>query len=165
MFKITLYKDNTITNEVQFSTEAELNSWISYHESIGTFILTEKTEVSKDIDDNDIVTVIPVTHTFEIKDISAEVAAEAERQSKIEAGKKAREVCTQVLDLVAGYNLDRELTIEQITEMQTIFKSAEAALRAGRPGYAKIFISAIEADGVLITEEIKSSCLDLLKGY
>lgn len=165
MFKITLYKDNTITNEAQFSTEAELNSWKDYHESIGTFILTEKTEVTKDFEGNDIVTVKPITHTFQISDISAEVAAEAARQAKIEAGAKAREICQKVLDYVAGANLDRELTIEQITEMQTIFKSAEGALRAGRPTYAKAFISAIEPDDVLVPAEIKNTCLELLKDY
>lgn len=165
MVKITLYKDNTITNQAQFSTEAELNSWISYHESIKTFILSEKSEVSKDLDGNDIVIVTPVTHTFVVEDISAEVATEAERQAKIEAGKKAREVCQKVLDYVAGENLGRELTIEQITEMQTIFKSAEAALRAGRPTYARAFINAIEPDEVLVPEYLKNTCLELLAGY
>ncbi len=86
-------------------------------------------------------------------------------QVKIKAGAYARMACQSVLDLVAGYNLDRELTLQQITQMQSTFANAEAALRAGRPTYAKSYISAISADGVLVTQEMKDLCLELLEGY
>jgi hypothetical protein len=108
---------------------------------------------------------VPSEFEVEIVDITAEVEAEATKQAKIAAGKAAREVCQQVLDLVAGYNLDRELTIEQITQMQNTFANAEASLRAGRPTYAKQFIAAIQADEVLVTQEMKDQCLELLQGY
>lgn len=108
---------------------------------------------------------VPSEFEVEIIDITAEVEAEATKQAKIAAGKAAREACQRVLDLVAGYNLDRELTIEQITQMQSTFANAEASLRAGRPTYAKQFIAAIQADEVLVTQEMKDLCLELLEGY
>ena len=97
--------------------------------------------------------------------VESAAAAEANKQAKILAGKVAREICEQVLDLVAGYNLDRQLTLQQITQMQSTFANAEAALRAGRPTYAKAFISAIVVDEVLVTQEMKDMCLELLANY
>lgn len=113
------------------------------------------------------VQTIQVPAEFEVieEDITGQLAVEALKAQKVELGKAARQVCQKVLDLVSGYNLDRELTIEQITQMQQTFANAEAALRAGRPTFAKSFISAIEADGVLVTQEMKDLCLQLLEGY
>lgn len=110
-------------------------------------------------------TVIPAEYSIVIEDITAQIEAEANRVAKIQAGKIAREVCVNVLDLVAGYNLERELTLEQITQMQSSLSSVEAALRAGRPSLAKIAIQAITPDGVLVTQEMKDMCLDLLSNY
>jgi hypothetical protein len=109
----------------------------------------------------------PIQGDYEvvIEDITEQYNRELLAQEKIAKGQAAREVCQKVLDYVAGANLDRELTIEQITDLQQTFAQAESALRAGRPTFAKIFISAIEPDGVLVTEEIKSNCLELLAGY
>lgn len=93
------------------------------------------------------------------------IATEALKSEKIAAGRAAREACEAVLDLVSGFNQDRQLTWEQVTQMQQTFSNAEAALRAGRPGYAKSFISAIEVDGTLVTQEMKDLCLELLENY
>jgi hypothetical protein len=109
--------------------------------------------------------VVPADYTFTITDITEELALEKIKQDRIEAGEKARKACQAVLDLVSGYNLDRELTIEQITQMQQTFSTAEAALRAGRPTFAKSFITAIEADEVLVTQEMKDLCLSILGDY
>lgn len=169
MYKITIKKDLIVSNEAQFESMQLLNSWKDRHVEMGTFQF-EDIEVPAKIDQwtNEEISpahILSKTHTFEIIDITSQEEIEAAKQAKIEAGKKAREICQSVLDLVAGYNLDRELTLEQITQMQTTFANAEAALRAGRPTYAKIFISAITADEVLVTQEMKNLCLELLEGY
>lgn len=107
---------------------------------------------------------IPELHA--LINISKENVSKAELiKEKADKGRKAREACEKVLDLVAGFNLDRDLTVEQITQMQSTFANAEAALRAGRPTYAKTYISAITADDVLVTQEMKDLCLELLAGY
>lgn len=107
---------------------------------------------------------IPAEFIIEFEQLP-DLSIELEKQAKIKAGKDAREACQKVLDYVAGANLDRELTIEQITQIQQTFSQAESTLRAGRPTYAKYFISQIQADGVLVTQEIKDTCIELLAGY
>jgi hypothetical protein len=93
------------------------------------------------------------------------IASDSARSQKIEAGKIARETCQMVLDLIAGYNLDRELTMEQISQLQNMLSQPEAALRAGRPSLAKLLISTIVPDEDLVTTEMKSEALLLLTGY
>jgi hypothetical protein len=156
------------SSSAQFKTQEQADAFVAYHTeqenwgkrayTIPSILDEQGVELSPAID-------VSAEFTVEIIDISAQLEAEAQRQSKITTGKKAREACQSVLDLVAGYNLDRELTIQQITQMQSIFANAEASLRSGRPTYAKQFIVAIEADGVLVTQEMKDLCLELLEGY
>jgi hypothetical protein len=165
MLKLSIFKDGTLTNEATFSTQLELDAFVARHEEMETFLLSDKTIVIKMIGEEDIVTIKPATHTFTVEDISSQVEAEVAKQAKIEAGKAAREVCQQVLDYVAGANLDGNLTIEQITDLQQTFSQAETALRSGRPSFAKYFILQIEPDGILVTEELKATCLELLAGY
>lgn len=86
-------------------------------------------------------------------------------KEKLEKGKKAREVCESVLDLIAGYNYDRKLTAAQITEMQTTFGDIEKALKASRPTSAKALITAIVVDDVLVSQDMKDDCLSLLSEY
>lgn len=162
---LKLFKNSVVTNEASFSTEEELQAFISKHEEQGNFLLSDKTVVTKILGQADVVTVVPATHTFTVEDISAELEAEATKEAKIAAGKAAREACLSVLDYIAGCNLDKELSIEQITSMQQTFASVDAALKAGRPTFARNFIEAIVPDGYILTEEEKSQCLLLLTGY
>jgi len=109
--------------------------------------------------------VSPAEYEIEIIDNSAELEAQAIQSAKIQAGKDAREACQMVLDLIAGYNLDRELSMAEISQLQSLMSSPEAALRAGRPTLAKQFITAVAPDGVLVTEEMKQAALSLLSNY
>jgi hypothetical protein len=52
--------------------------------------------------------------------------------------------------------------MEQITQMQSTFANAEAALRANRPDFAKTFINAVTPDGTLITQQMKDDVLSVL---
>lgn len=106
--------------------------------------------------------VLPQTFEIIISNITSQIADKKSFQDKIKAGKQAREKCQKALDFVAGENLQRELTLEQITTMQTLFSDSESALRAGRPDLAKMLIAAIEPDETLITSELKQSVLDIL---
>lgn len=109
--------------------------------------------------------VIPSEYEVIIEDMTAQIQAEAAKQAKIQTGIKAREACQLVLDYIAGCNLDKELSMEQITQMQQTLAMPEAALRAARPSLAKAAITAITPDGVLITEEEKQQALILLADY
>lgn len=88
--------------------------------------------------------------------------AEKDIADKIAKGHKARAVCEQVLDLISGYNLERNLTIEQITQMQQVFSNIEFALRSGRPTMAKGLIQSMSVDGTIVTQDMKDSSLKLL---
>lgn len=168
MIKVSISKQGELTNAAYFQTMEEAQTWLDYHTSIKSFRLApEVVPAQLDEEGNVLVeeSVIPATHTVEIADESAKIAAEQALQAKIEAGKKAREVCTQVLDLISGDNLSKELTLEQISDMQTIFGNIEKALQSARPSLAKMMISAVEPDEVLITTELKNAVLALLSEY
>jgi hypothetical protein len=133
-----------------------------------TRIISEETRQENfGIDDQGVeifqdVVYVELPDDFIIEDLTVEYNRQSEIQAKIQKGKADRIKCERVLDLVAGYNRDRELSIEQITQMQQSFSQAEAMLRANRPDFAKQLISAITPDEVLITTEMKNICLGLL---
>lgn len=85
--------------------------------------------------------------------------------SLIENGKKAREACQRVLDLIGGFNLLPGRSTEQAGQMVQSFEEAKQHLQDGRPGAAKIAIQAIPVDGVLVTQQMKDLALAQLQGY
>ena len=93
------------------------------------------------------------------KDAAAAIIVSSERKR---LGKLARTVCEDALDIIAGWNMERSLTAEQITTLQETFGTIEALLRAARPHTVKPLIVALEADGTLFTEEMKTEVLDAL---
>lgn len=111
---------------------------------------------------------IPTPSIEELYDLipSVNVSKEKERvkSERIAKGRADRLKCESALDLIAGYNRERELTIEQISQLQATFSQAEALLRSNRPDFAAQVIAAISADGVLVTEEMKSDVLEILNG-
>lgn len=107
----------------------------------------------------------PEGYIAEWVDLTEEWNKKLAIEAKIAIGKKAKDACENVLDLISGYNLNRQLTVEQISVMQTNFSSIEKALQSGRPSLAKAYISQVIADGVLVTEEMKEMALLLLADY
>lgn len=107
----------------------------------------------------------PEGYIVEWIDLTEEWNKKLSIEAKIAIGKKAKDACENVLDLISGYNLNRSLTVEQISVMQTNFASIEKALQSGRPSLAKAYISQVIADGVLVTEEMKEMALLLLADY
>jgi len=87
-------------------------------------------------------------------------AIKAQKIVRKEKGKKARMLCTDILDLMAGFNLERELTSEQINELKTTFAAINGYLMSNQPWAAKVLIDAIEPDDVLVTAEIKQAILN-----
>jgi len=106
---------------------------------------------------SELVALIPVSGLKQYKKSIAE--------SRVISGKAAREACEKCLDLVAGINLERSLTAEQITQMQTTFSSIQSALMTSRPSSAKSLISAIVPDEVIVTAEMKEILLEILAEY
>ena len=103
-----------------------------------------------------------IQQQFEITDATEEIIKMELISQRIQLGRQDRIKCEATLDLIAGYNRERSLTIEQITQMQSMFAQAESLLRANRPDFAAQVINAIEPDGVIITQEMKDDVLSLL---
>jgi hypothetical protein len=98
-----------------------------------------------------------------IEPVKASLEVTRVKNERIARGKEDRQKCEDALDLIAGYNRERTLTIEQITQMQQTFAQAESLLRANRPDFAKQVIESIQPDGTLITSEMKADVLAILE--
>ena len=68
-------------------------------------------------------------------------------------------ICDSLLDLVAGNNLEKSLTIAQIDQMETDYADLLAALKNYRPDKAFALITAMTPDGTLVTQEDKDEYL------
>ena len=168
MYKIQIFKNTNVTNVAQFPSQQECLDWLSYHESINSFGKPEhQVELldsqNKSFDPPQYETIL-AEYTYEIIDVTSEIQLEIAKQNRIEAGKIARETCLKVLDMVAGYNLERELTIPQVSSMTTTLGQPMLALQAGRPGLAKQLIQTIVADEI-VTQDMIDSALELLSNY
>jgi hypothetical protein len=93
-------------------------------------------------------------YTYEIIDLDLDVAYQAKLalENRLRLGKIARACCDEVWDLIAGYNLTRELTLEQIDSMESTFAPIAMALQAKRPDKAKLLIADITPDETLVTQ-------------
>lgn len=107
----------------------------------------------------------PSNYFVEWVDLTQEYAVKQAIEAKLTLGRKAKEACQNVLDLISGYNLERELSVEQVSNIQSSFAPIEGALQSGRPSLAKFYISQVEPDGVLVTQEMKDMALLLLSDY
>lgn len=92
-------------------------------------------------------------------EVENEQLAEKARLDRIKKGRQAREFSNYILDIIAGYNIERKLTKGQINQMMVTFKDIFDALKAGRPDTAKELINAITPDGTIVTQEMKDAIL------
>lgn len=160
--KIKNVASQQYTHGTQFETLELAQEWITRLSSHPAFPWG-KPEHQQETEPGVFIT-IPSEFEVEIEDITEQIEAEQAKLARIEAGKAARETCLKVLDMVAGYNLERELTIQQISSMATTLGQPMQALQAGRPGLAKQLIQAITADEI-VTQEMIDEALELLAGY
>lgn len=93
-------------------------------------------------------------------ELSAARTAEADKKSKKALGQAARKCCTEVLDLVAGLNITKELTSEQIDLMTVTWGDILTALQNNRPTTAKGLVEAMVPDGTLVTQADKDAVLE-----
>jgi len=108
---------------------------------------------------------VPAEYEVIEEDVTAEVEEQQFIQQNKDLGRAARNTCEDVLDVIGGFNIRRELTFEQKNEMKAIFSNAKSALNDYQPGYAKYFINQITPDGVLVTQQMKDLCIKLLSDY
>lgn len=146
MFKVELKNlDNIISWGAKFQTYQEALNWTTQQ-------LLKPNRLQGDPDDF-------------IEDITIQHEAEQIKIQRIKDGAKARSTCQSVLDFVAGYNIERNLTVEQIGQMQNDFGAILSLLLASRPTSAKALIQSANVDGIIITQELIDNCLQLLADY
>lgn len=119
-------------------------------------------ELNRIINENDITTLELYESTWinTVKPFNDDYVL---RKQKKETGKAIRKVCESVLDLIAGYNIESNLTAEQVTELENTFSTIAMYLRANRPFSAKPLIEAIVPDETLVTTEMKTAILKELE--
>lgn len=193
MKKVSIIKNNQITNQAEFANDELLNEWLNRETLNGSFgkpahdvvIEPEKRiehpEIPAVIDEQgNIVTeaipawveIIPavIQHiesefTYEIEDITAQYNIEQNKMRLINKGDSFAKACQNCLSIIGGYNDDRGLTVEQITQMATTFAQIESTLNRRMPKTSKVLINAIVPDGAIVTQELKDLLLDELREY
>jgi hypothetical protein len=93
-----------------------------------------------------------------------------EKNKRIEeiaaSGLKAAMACEKAFNLISGYNQKNNLSVQQIQQMAHSFGSILQALAVMKmPATAKVMISAVDVDGVLVTQDLKDDLLEILKEF
>lgn len=99
------------------------------------------------------------------RDITDEMQAIKDRESKIAKGRAVRKLSEDILDVIAGFNIDSDLSITEIDQMTSTFAKPKAYLEANRPFSAKPLLEAIVPDGRIVTESMRKMILDLYSEF
>lgn len=174
MKRLKIIKNAQIVQFCDFSNDEAMNSFIEVL-NLGDSgwgkpehtIVVEDAVYDEDgvLLQEEVTQLVPAEFTIEIEDITEQIQAENIKKQKLEAGKRAREACTRCLDIIAGHNLEQELSAAQITEMQTTFAPIQSALMTSRPSTAKALISQLIPDNILVSQELKDLVLAELSEY
>lgn len=94
-----------------------------------------------------------------IAEVEAEIQAENVRNERLERGRRSREFSNLILDLIAGFNIERQLTNSQTNEFTQTFRPITNLLQANRYDSAKDLITELVPDGTIVTQDIKDAIL------
>lgn len=89
-------------------------------------------------------------------------AKEKVKAPRLAIGKAIRLMCNEFMDLVLGYNVERNLSAEQVTEMVITFGPILSLIQVFRPGEARVLVEEVKPDGILVTQEMKDDLLEVL---
>lgn len=178
MFKVTWSSTNNRSGSAQWETNEEATNWINSCISLNAwgrprrwvaeFDLSAE-EISFAVTSREVVDqhgekyyeyFLNADYEYETIDITEEHDVEQARERRLTSGRLVHNVCSDILALILGFNLERNLTAAQITEMEETFSTINALLQSDRPFSARPLIEAITPDSVLITEEMKSVILN-----
>jgi hypothetical protein len=89
----------------------------------------------------------------------ASIDKEAQADARRKSGKAARACCEDVLDIIAGINIEDARSAEDIDALKAAFSAAHELLKDARPVSAKAAIAAITPDA-LVTQDMLDAVLD-----
>jgi len=117
-------------------------------------------ELKRIIDEDDQATLTQIELDWDSH--ASDLSSKHEKSVRKELGKRAREACLGALDVVAGWNLERELTTDQVDQMTSSFSTILQLLQSNRFSSARAAIVEITPDGTLVTQEMKDEILEQL---
>lgn len=179
MIKVTIInkQTNLQTHGATFDSLAEANEWIADVSSRpsapwGKNDRWERTtdgshtiERTISVGGQDIIEYFfPQEYLVQIDDITEQFNKEKQAREQILKGKNARLCCEEILDFIAGYNINSEFTAEQITLMQSQFEIIYLYLKNSRPWSAKPLIQNISVSEI-VSQDLKDGILDIFSKY
>lgn len=96
---------------------------------------------------------------------NAVLLAQTTRNQMATIGKRVQEVCDNCLNIIVGFNVTRQLSAQQITQITEDFAPIMKDLMDRRPWSAKLKIQAIQPDGQLIQQAMVDMVLAELSGF
>jgi hypothetical protein len=164
-----------ITNQAQFDTQDQVDSWISSQEEVQAF---GKPEHQKEItpavvhpDTGEIAEeaeyeTVPAEYTIEVEDITLQLETETRILARVLKGNNSRNACVAVINYISGYNQERDYTQEQVGTMVQEFGPILYTLNLeNRADTAKEMVQNIVPDGDVVTEEMKSDILKIFNDH
>lgn len=97
--------------------------------------------------------------------VETRLATEQAVQQTAAIGAEIRRVCNLCYDIIVGFNVTRGLSVEQVTQLSSMFAGIQDDLQNLRPWFAKPKIQAVAVDGVLVTQAMKDMVLAQLANF
>lgn len=155
-----LEKERIESFRERFKAIRYLNTVFSY---LGKTIPDQRVEIERVISENDTASLESYESTDEI--VHQDLLKKNQRDILKRRGQRSREICQSLLDLVAGNNIEKQLTSEQIDQMETTYSELLVCLQNNRPDKFKTILLTTDVDGTLVTEEDKQEYLSELSMY
>lgn len=172
MIKVDVANNNGKTYSAKFETELLADAWILEQvkkESWGSNKEVEqpnsyfsKCVFAVDEYEEDCTTKYygPDNYSIVKTDISSQIAEQKAREERIELGRLNQLKCNNALMAIAGYNIQSNKTVEEITALSVQFAVPFQSLKDGRPDKAKAEIEAITDEDA---QELKAIVLKELE--
>ena len=107
----------------------------------------------------------PSSYDLIVTDVTAQEFINERINALVVSGSCDELTCKKCLNLIGGMNKERNLATAQIQDMASTFASIDFCLDKSMPKSAKALIDAMVPDEVIVTSELKSLLLEILKGY
>ena len=161
--ELVVYEAEVAAAKVQYDTEVAELAAMDIFKVLKSLLGHDPNYISKPHYEDIVVFVDEKPTWQEVKDewevLRPALEAEAQRAAKKGGGKVVRTICEEILDLIAGNNLEKSLTIEQIDQMEVDYAEIFQALKNFRPDKAKALLLTLTPDGTLFTSEDKDEYL------
>lgn len=96
----------------------------------------------------------PCEYTITVEDVTSQIEQEQKEAKRKADGEKARLCCTEILDYIAGYNIEQNFSAAQILQLAQDNAQLFNMLNMKMVTTAKSLLSSVVVDGVMIKQEL-----------